>query len=267
MQEHLFVCGHGQGDPGAGGNGINERDWTRHPFIKSVEKYGKMLKKNKIVVYDTKLDMYQQTQKGWGAYSVSKNTASVTEVHLDSASPSATGGHVIINSKYSPDKNDLAIANAVKKYVGLWGFSKPSGTYGRNNLLNLNVFAQRGINYRLVELGFISSKRDTDILKKDYDKIAKELVEAVTGEKISVPVGNNRPRHSVVTYWYGSKASGALKGVEKFCKDNNWNYRLESAKDGRVKLICGTFNQKSSYKNKLTKYLEDKNLNYEVVVL
>lgn len=186
MAEHLIVCGHGQSDPGAGGNGINERDWTRHPLIVSIRKYGGQLKKNKLSIYDTKLDMYQQTQRGWGAYSVSKNIGSVTELHLDAAGPTATGGHVIINSKYKPDNNDLAIANVIKNYIGLWGSSKPTGCYGRNNLLNLNVFADRGINYRLAELGFISSKRDTDILKRNYDPIAKELVEAITGEKLSV---------------------------------------------------------------------------------
>lgn len=85
MAEHVLVCGHGQGDPGAGGNGINERDWTRHPLIIAIKKYGAMLKKNKLTIYDTKLDMYQQTQKGWGAYSIAKSVGSVTELHLDAA--------------------------------------------------------------------------------------------------------------------------------------------------------------------------------------
>lgn len=188
VEEHVVVCGHGQGDPGAGGNGINERDWTRHPLIIAIKKYGAMLKKNKLTIYDTKLDMYQQTQKGWGAYSIAKSVGSVTELHLDAAGPTATGGHVIIYKGYQADKRDLAIADVIKRHIGLWGSSKPSGCYGRNNLLNLNVFAQRGINYRLVELGFISSKRDTDILKSKYDTIAKELVEAITGETLTETV-------------------------------------------------------------------------------
>ena len=190
MAEHVLVCGHGQGDPGAGGNGINERDWTRHPLIIAIKKYGAMLKKNKLTIYDTKLDMYQQTQKGWGAYSIAKSVGSVTELHLDAAGPTATGGHVIIYKGYQADKRDLAIADVIKRHIGLWGSSKPNGCYGRNNLLNLNVFAQRGIDYRLVELGFISSKRDTDILKSKYDTIAKELVEAITGETLTVAPSN-----------------------------------------------------------------------------
>ena len=205
VKEHVVVCGHGEGDPGAGGNGINERDWTRHPLIKSIIKYGGMLKKSKLTVYDTKLDMFQQTQRGWGAYSINKKVASVTELHLDAAGPTATGGHVIINSKYTPDKYDLAIANVIKEYVGLWGSSKPSGCYGRNNLLNLNVFAQRGINYRLAEVGFISSKRDTDILKNKYDEMAKKLVEAITGETLTATV--NPPSGFNINNYYTTQFS------------------------------------------------------------
>lgn len=186
MKKHLIVCGHGQRDPGAIGNGINERDWTRNPFVQSIIKYGRMLKNNSLDIYQTSKDMFQQTQSGWGAYSVSTSYASVTEFHLDAATAAATGGHVIVHNSFSADKYDLAIADVIKNNVGLWGgVIANKGISYRNNLLNLNVLAQRGISYRLVELGFITSKRDTDILKSNYDKVAKELVEAITGEKIN----------------------------------------------------------------------------------
>lgn len=221
VEEHVVVCGHGQGDPGAGGNGINERDWTRHPLIIAIKKYGAMLKKNKLTIYDTKLDMYQQTQKGWGAYSIAKSVGSVTELHLDAAGPTATGGHVIIYKGYQADKRDLAIADVIKRHIGLWGSSKPSGCYGRNNLLNLNVFAQRGINYRLVELGFISSKRDTDILKSKYDTIAKELVEAITGETLTVA-----PSNSFNINNYHTKQFSMIKVIK-----DDWAYKEKALKN------------------------------------
>lgn len=69
----------------------------------------------------------------------------MTEFHLDAASATATGGHVIFNAKYLPDNNDLAIAKVLEKYIGLWGSSKPTGTYRRGVLLNCNVFSNRGI--------------------------------------------------------------------------------------------------------------------------
>ena len=128
--------------------------------------------------------MYQQTKAGGGAYEVN-GYASVTEFHLDAASVVATGGHVIINAKYSPDSNDLAIAKVLEKYVGLWGSSKPTGGAGRSDLLNCNVFANRGTSYRLVELGFISNVSDVKKLVDTIDAVAKELVEAITGEPLS----------------------------------------------------------------------------------
>ena len=39
MAKHLIVYGHGQGDPGAVGNGYCERDFTRNvlgPYLKKI---------------------------------------------------------------------------------------------------------------------------------------------------------------------------------------------------------------------------------------
>lgn len=185
MSKHLIVFGHGQGDPGAMGNGYQEATFTRNILGQKLKAWASKLKKNQIDFYNESLDMYQQTKAGGGAYGVN-GYASVTEFHLDAAaSSSATGGHVIISNRFNPDSNDLAIAKVLEKYVGLWGSSKPTGTYKRDDLLNMNVFANRGISYRLVELGFITNKRDIDELTKNLDAIAKGLVEAITGESLS----------------------------------------------------------------------------------
>lgn len=187
MATHLIVYGHGAGDPGAIGNGETERDFNRkklHPYI--VKWTNKS--KHTFVFYDTSgnKDMFQDTANGWGMYSIRANQyASVTEIHEDAASASATGGHVIVSSSFSADKQDLDLAKAIQDIVGLWGgVSSTKGISYRNNLLNLNVAAQRGITYRLMELGFITSKRDMDVIKRDLDKYAKEIVEKITGEKL-----------------------------------------------------------------------------------
>lgn len=184
MAKHLIVCGHGQNDPGAVGNGTTEREFTRNKLKPAMEKWAKSLKSNSIDFYNTSLDMFQQTNAGGGAYSVN-GYHSVTEFHLDAASAAATGGHVIVSSSFKPDSFDLAIAQVVKKHVGWWGsIVANQGISYRNNLLNLNVFAKRGINYRLVELGFITNSTDMSKINSNLDAIAKELVESITGEKI-----------------------------------------------------------------------------------
>lgn len=185
MSKYLVVFGHGQGDPGAIGNGYQEATFTRNILGPKLKAWSAKLKNNQIDFYNASLDMYQQTKVGGGAYSVN-GYESVTELHLDAAaSSSAENGHVIINSSFSADKNDLAIAKVVEKYVGLWGSSKPSGVVGRSDLLNSNVFAERGISYRLVELGFITNKRDISELIGNIDAIAKGFIEAITGESLS----------------------------------------------------------------------------------
>lgn len=195
MAKYLIVYGHGQGDPGAGGNGYTERDFTRNTLGTHLEKYSKQLTKNTVDFYDKSKNMYIQTQAGGGAYTVASSYSSITELHLDaSGSSSSTGGHVIVKKGFSADKNDLAIAQVVNKYVGWWGSVK--GTKGisyRSDLLNLNVFARRGISYRLVELGFITNKTDVNKLVKNIDAVAKELIEAITGEKLKGSAAAPKP--------------------------------------------------------------------------
>ncbi|QED60686.1 N-acetylmuramoyl-L-alanine amidase [Enterococcus durans] len=185
MSKHLVVFGHGQGDPGAMGNGYQEATFTRNILGQKLKAWASKLKRNQIDFYNESLDMFQQTKAGGGAYDVN-GYDSVTELHLDgSENPNAENGHVIINARFKADSNDLAIAKVIEKYVGLWGSSKPTGVVGRSDLLNCNVFANRGISYRLVELGFITNKRDIDELTKNLDAIAKGIVEAITGESLS----------------------------------------------------------------------------------
>lgn len=216
MAKHLVVCGHGAGDPGANGNGYYEASFTRDKLKPLIEKYAKQLKSNTIEFYNTGRNMYADTNAGGGAYSLS-GYASVTELHLDAnASSGPTGGHVIVSSKFSADKNDLAIAAVIKKYIGWWGSVVPkSGISYRADLLNLNVCANRGINYRLIELGFISNPNDVSKLINNLDAIAKEMVEAVTSEKLSGQGSGSTPAPAPNPTPADSKNGIAIDNVSK----------------------------------------------------
>ena len=215
MSKHLVVFGHGQGDPGAVGNGYQEATFTRNILGQKLKAWASKLKRNQIDFYNESLDMFQQTKAGGGAYDVN-GYASVTEFHLDgSSNPNAENGHVIINARFKADSNDLAIAKVIEKYVGLWGSSKPTGVVGRSNLLNCNVFANRGISYRLVELGFITNKRDIDELTKNLDAIAKGIVEAITGESLSGATSSTNTVSKPQTPSDHDKAVAASKAVHQ----------------------------------------------------
>lgn len=200
MREVLVVCGHGYSDPGAlenRANGTNERDFTRYVLKPEIEKWAKQLKNSRLTFYDISKDLFQDTANGWGLYNISANQYDViVEIHLDAASPSATGGHVIINSGLNADSVDLKLGQAIKTVVGWWGgVTNTQGIKGRDNLLNCNVSAKRGLNYRLIEIGFITNTNDMTKIRNNLSYYAKLITEAIAEEKIggTVEVKPNAP--------------------------------------------------------------------------
>ena len=86
---HLFViAGHGAGDSGAVGYGYTEAERVRALAGRLAALGG-----NNVTVGDTKRNWY--ADKGISSLSIPKNWQ-IIELHMDGASPSARGGHVII---------------------------------------------------------------------------------------------------------------------------------------------------------------------------
>lgn len=184
---HLFVMGHGVNDPGASYNGVNERDFTRGELMPHLQKWAARLTRNRITFYNTAADMYQDSQRMQGAYTISSSFSSVSEFHLDSGVIGvSTGGHVIAHRNgNSLTAQNYAIANVIRNYVGLWGSVQNTGGINlRADLLNMNVLQSRGISYRLAELGFITNTNDVANIRNNIDMIAKGIVESVTGENL-----------------------------------------------------------------------------------
>jgi len=162
------------------------------------------------------------------------NAKTVTEVHFDAHTlgSSARGGHVIVHSNFKPDKVDLALRDAIKKMVGVrYSHKGYEGISGRNNLYNVNVAAQNGVNYRLIELGFGTNKTDADIMIKKVDEYAKELIKAVTGGVVSksntnTSTSNKKPTTSDKTN------SKKYTSIVDYLKDNN----IDSSFANRKKL-------------------------------
>ncbi len=185
--DHLFVMGHGVADPGATYNGVNERDFTRNELLPYLRRWAGRLSQNRITFYDTNADMFQDSRRMQGAYTISSTFASVTEFHLDAgAFEVSTGGHVIVHrdSNFRTAQN-FAIANTIRDHVGWWGsVAQTNGLSARADLLNMNVLHSRNIPYRLAELGFITNSRDVANIRRNIDQIAKRIVEGATGESL-----------------------------------------------------------------------------------
>lgn len=182
----VLVCGHGYNDVGAVGNGTNERDFIRKNIVDNVAKYLRQAG-HTVTLYNKKQDMYQDTaygyklgnKKDYGLYWVKSSLKpdAVIEFHLDSAK-GASGGHVIKNS-YPADSIDKGLDKALKDTVGTI-----RGIQTRYDLLNVNVAYDMNINYRLVELGFITSKKDMDYIKKNLQAFTKRIAEGIHGKAI-----------------------------------------------------------------------------------
>lgn len=173
MAHFYLIGGHGDGDPGAVGNGYKEADLARK-FNDALAKELRALGQT-VTVYNKNRDMYKQTRNGKGLYVFGVNGRIVLETHLNAAAnKSANGAETLIRGK--ADKYDTAIQNTLKKHFVNRGIKQ------RTDLLNMNVAYQRGINYRLLELCFISNKNDVTYLVKNMAKIAKEMAQALTGK-------------------------------------------------------------------------------------
>ena len=177
----LIAAGHGYSDPGAQGNGTNERDFIRKYIAPNIQKYLKQSghkvdlyggsKQDQNLFADTQYGNQRGDTKNYGLYWVKKQKYDVVvELHLDAAGASARGGHVIISDQWPADSIDKRLNNALKATVGTI-----RGVTPRNDLLNANVAGRLNLNYRLVEMGFITNKHDMDYIKKNYDKFSKEL--------------------------------------------------------------------------------------------
>lgn len=166
MAKLFVICGHGAGDPGACHNGYEEAERVR-VLGKKIKELGG----NNVMLGDVNRNYYEDD--GIEKLTISKDYQ-IIELHMDSASASARGAHIIIKSGFEPDKYDEALADFL---CGLFpGRSKKIAE--RSDLANPKRAAAMGYGYRIAECGFISNKEDLKIFNNNIEKMAKGILSA-----------------------------------------------------------------------------------------
>lgn len=225
-----LVPGHGYADPGAVGNGTNERDFIRKNIVPNVAKYLRTAGHDVYLYGGSNMsqDMYQDTaygqrlgnKKDYGLYWLKRNQNPdvVVEFHLDAAGANASGGHVIISNKFNADTIDNGIQSVIKSNLG-----QIRGVSPRNDLLNVNVSAELNVNYRLAELGFITNKNDMDYIKENTEKYCRDIAGAIHGK----PIGGTLAGKTQV-----NRISWGLSGT--FYPDRAIKVRRQAGLNGEV---------------------------------
>ena len=164
MAKLFVICGHGAGDPGADGGGYTEAERVRALAARI-----KALGGSEVELGDTSRNWYRD-----GGISRLETSAPVVELHMDASGvPGAKGAHVIIKRGFSPDAYDKALAAKLSAMMP----GRAETIVCRSDLANPNRAARRGINYRLVENGFIDSPIDLAYFNSHVDDIARVYLE------------------------------------------------------------------------------------------
>ena len=195
---HLFViAGHGAGDSGAVGYGFTEAERVR-ALASRIAAYGG----ENVTVGDTNRNWY--ADRGITSLNIPKDWQ-ILELHMDSGSASAKGGHVIIKQGYNPDQYDTALASFIVSFFP----GRANTVVGRANLANVNRSAAKGYSYRLLENGFISNHDDLTKFNNHLDELARGILSAF-GIVSAAPVAASTPAKKV------EPVDGYIKSGGKF---------------------------------------------------
>lgn len=193
MGKHLIICGHGQGqtgyDPGATnpGLGITEAGKVRE-FASLMKRYS-----GNQIDYITEQNVYDYRSLG----SIGKGYETITELHFNAFNGQAKGAEVLIYAGYHPDELDQKLLSILARRFSNRGFKKVDWLY------NANVAANRGYNYRLVEIAFIDNNSDMATYEANEEGMAREFVQAITGQAQSVSPSTNTPQSGAISYHVG----------------------------------------------------------------
>lgn len=160
----LIIPGHGAGDSGACAAGKQEAVLVRQLAARCKAWGGSKVKR-------TAYKRNYYADKGINNLGYSTKKWLIVELHMDSASSSAKGAHVI---QYKQTSAGKATAKAVAEMLP----GRANSLVIRSDLANPKRAAAKGYEYMLVECGFITNSHDRKWLLANMDEMAKAILNA-----------------------------------------------------------------------------------------
>lgn len=160
----FLIAGHGEGDPGAEGGGYTEAERVR-ALAERMKYYGG----DNVIIGDTSKNWYRH---GYVSTYNFPYGCCVMELHMDAGGGQAHGGHIIVKNGLGTDQYDRAVATYISGILP----GRSENIKYRDDLANINRAAKRGINYRLLECGFIDNDSDREKFNSNIDEIAINLL-------------------------------------------------------------------------------------------
>ena len=215
----LLIAGHGQGDPGATGNGYREADLTRE-VVTNINTYLKGAAE--VDIFDFTKDMFQYLKSG-KTFAFNKYDY-VLEIHFNAFNNKAYGTEVLVHSN---EKSTAVEEKILKKITSLGFFSR--GVKTRSDLRVMNTAKKiYGVSHALVEVCFIDNKSDVEKYIANAERVAKAIADGVIeGFGLDSSEVQKTPLESANDIvWELSQmikindVSGAVKALQK-AKDEN----------------------------------------------
>lgn len=160
----FLIAGHGEGDSGAAGGGYTEAERVR-ALAERMKYYGG----DNVIVGDTTKNWYRH---GYVSTYDFPDGCCVMELHMDAGGGQAHGGHIIVKNGLVTDQYDRAVATYISGILP----GRSENIKYRDDLSNINRAAKRGINYRLLECGFIDNDSDREKFNSNIGEIAINLL-------------------------------------------------------------------------------------------
>lgn len=206
----LLIAGHGDGDPGAVGNGYKEADLTRE--VVSLIK-PRLSAYADVDIADTSKNWYGYLSRG-GIFDFSQY-GYVLETHFNSAANiTATGTEIYITTS---EKTATVEGNIVKGISSL-GF-KNRGVKRKNWTVISKAKAQ-GVSSALLEICFISNSDDMIQYQLKKNEIADAIVKGIT-DGFKLKKAESAP-------WYAEAQKWAVeKGITDGTRPNDTTTRAE----------------------------------------